>query len=397
MQISVSNPQITPSALGPKTSWMLAIKIIVGVVAAAIAGTGILLTARIWDPLWNPFRPEPEEVIEEMTTKMGEIKTGYIETVLKAVGEETPFFRGYSISLKGYFDTEDSEQSKLDLDGEIEVSLEGMKISGKGKFRSIGDASYVKFTEFPFSLMMIIDPGEIKDKWIELEKKPFSDADSSKESKEKSEEMLSKIRKLIKEKGLYLVKEELPDEKIGEEEVYHYVVSLNREGIKKAIPEYLEILKDYNYSPEAFLGPEVQREEILQDVDEFFDKVGEINIDFWIGKKDNYLYKVWVDKKIDLSKLANGEKSSINFSFSAVFSDFNKPVDITAPEDAVKLEDLIPVPSIPVYPEPGGFPERKEKNSFGHLEEEIMPQESYNPVYSGLQATVFQHLIEIFK
>jgi len=390
MQIPVSNPQITPPSLAPKTSWRLAVKIIVGVMVAAITGTGILLAVRIWDPLWSPFRPEPEEVIEKMPIKMEEIKTGYFETALKIVGEETPSFRDYSISFKGYFDIEDPEQLRLDLDGEIELSFEGMKISGKGEFRSIGDASYVKFTELPF---LMIDPEEIKGKWIELEEEPFSDADSSKQSKEKSEEMLSKIRKLIKEKGVYVVKEELPDEKIGEEKTYHYVIALKREGIKKAIPEYLEILKDYNYSPEAFLGPEVQREEILQDVDEFFDKVGEINIDFWIGKKDNYLYKVWVDKKIDLSKLADGEKGSINFSFSLVFSDFNKPVDITAPEDAVKLEDLMPelpmptpsmpTPSMPTLPMPTPS----------------MPTPSM-PAYpesGGFRATVFQHLIEIFK
>jgi len=40
-----------------------------------LAGATIVLASRIWDPLWNPFRPKPEKVIERMFQKVWQVKT----------------------------------------------------------------------------------------------------------------------------------------------------------------------------------------------------------------------------------------------------------------------------------------------------------------------------------
>ncbi|MDP2910359.1 MAG: hypothetical protein Q8N58_01045, partial [bacterium] len=56
------------SPIKPKTPFkinkMLIIKIGIAAVVGVLVLTGVALAARIWDPVWNPFRPEPEEVME---------------------------------------------------------------------------------------------------------------------------------------------------------------------------------------------------------------------------------------------------------------------------------------------------------------------------------------------
>lgn len=64
--------------------------------------------------------------------------------------------------------------------------------------------------------------------------------------KRKKEEkgMKEKVEKLIANKELYFPKTELADEKIGKIKTYHYIVALNKEEIKKIIPELLNIVRE---------------------------------------------------------------------------------------------------------------------------------------------------------
>jgi hypothetical protein len=52
-----------------------ALFIILGGIIILAGGIGTLFYLRIFDPLWNPFRPEPEEVILKMEKKMKDLKT----------------------------------------------------------------------------------------------------------------------------------------------------------------------------------------------------------------------------------------------------------------------------------------------------------------------------------
>lgn len=49
-----------------------------------VVGVGTSLATRVWDPLWNPFRPNPEKVLAKTASQMKELKTYHNKTVFVA-------------------------------------------------------------------------------------------------------------------------------------------------------------------------------------------------------------------------------------------------------------------------------------------------------------------------
>ena len=81
-------------------------------------------------------------------------------------------------------------------------------------------------------------------------------------------------------------------------------------------------------------------------LEEFLNKMGEINLDLWIDKKALFIQKLSLGKEIDLSEFSSEEAGKLKFSFDIDYFDFNKPVEIREPESYVNFEDLI-TPVIP--------------------------------------------------
>jgi len=84
-----------------------------------LAGIGVVfaLYTKMWNPIWNPFRPKPEVVLSEMVLKMKELKSFHVDG---------------DFSISEYGETIDSEIS-LDIDrnskdnpkikGEVEIPI----------------------------------------------------------------------------------------------------------------------------------------------------------------------------------------------------------------------------------------------------------------------------------
>ena len=72
-------------------------------------------------------------------------------------------------------------------------------------------------------------------------------------------------------------------------------------------------------------------EELKKRIKEFLDKVGEIEIEYWIGKKDLLLYQ--------LKGKTKGERIAINFSIQ--YSNFDQPFKIEVPSEYKSLEEIL--------------------------------------------------------
>lgn len=245
-------PESTPIAPA-KSSRGLIIKIIVGVVVLAVVGVGVSLATRIWDPLWNPFRPSPEKVIEEMAEKMKTVKTVHSDVKIELSVEETEESAfNLSVTLASDSDTTDPENLKSAVGLDIVMAFEGMQFSLAGEVKTIRETYFVKLTTIPalpflqpFLAMLGIDLSKMKNQWIKIDKEVLEGLQGINQpemSKEKQKRIIDKIESIFKDKKLYLVKKELPDEKIGNVKNYHYLVALNKEEVKKVIPECLEFL-----------------------------------------------------------------------------------------------------------------------------------------------------------
>lgn len=360
-----SEPEMSPtspfvSVTPSKGPLGLIIKIVLGLIVILVVGTGVLLGTRIWDPLWNPFRPEPERVIDKMGEKMKEVKTLHTDLNLEFdIKNESEF----NIKSKIWADADNSDPKNLKSASGIDVNLamEGIQLSLETK--QIGEIFYMKLTKVPvfplidlFLTVMGIDLNELKNQWIKFDKESFNQllggeyyeelTKEQKEEEKKRETMIEEFKKIIENKKLYLVKKELPDEKIDDKKVYHYVVVLNNEEIKKIIPELFKTNVEI-FGESDSIGIE---EEFLKEMDEFFEKIGEITVEIWIGKKDNYLYKVKIDKEIDVSKFEEKSKGKATIKFDIELSNFNQPATIEAPENFIGIEEIIT--SLPLF-QPG--------------------------------------------
>ena len=76
-------------------------------------------------------------------------------------------------------------------------------------------------------------------------------------------------------------------------------------------------------------------------VSSFLDEAGDIDIDIWIGKKDFYVYRLLLQKGIDLSKMSSSESGTIIVKLDVNYSDFNSSVKVYEPENPQILETLI--------------------------------------------------------
>lgn len=380
------------SQLPSKKPIKLVIKIIIGIIILVVLGFVISLYTRAFDPLWNPFRPEPEEVIDKMALEMGKLKTSHSKIDLAITGENEGGFE-FTLKTEGNTDNTEPENPKLDGKFDITFSVTGAEspIGGKfalgGDIKTISEVSYLKITTLPIipflDTYLGIDFSQIKDQWIKIDPesitnfmKEMAGQEWTPEMEKMLEESLEKQKTLQKElqqelKGVltgrkvYLVKKELPDEKIGGTKFYHYVVSLNQVEVKKMIPEIWKVLEAVIIK-EYGIAPTFNEAKFQEELDKFFNKLGEISGEIWIGEKDFYLYKIKGEKTVELSKFEKGAKGEITIKMNIEFSNFDQPVKIEAPAEYKTIEEIL-APLIEKMKEEYYWPEYEEELPRGVL------------------------------
>ncbi len=333
---------------------------IFGMAALAIFG---VLYARVWDPLWNPFRPEPTKVIDEMTVRMGKLKVLHSEGKIDFHAKDVEKPISFSVNSKVDEDRRDPQNPKAQMISEILIKPKEGEISIGIENKTIGKTSYYRLTKLTFPKKEIPPEIEktidlaikmIKDKWFKIdqesivrglrkiggmvgEEPPPEIEEQFGKLSEIQEKFQKKMEELLKGRKFFLPKKELPDEKIGREKLYHYVVSLNKEEVKKVILEM-------NKAMSEIMGEAIEEEKIKEfqkELDEFFEKISEIEAEIWIGKKDFYLYKIKGEKEIDLQKIEPKEKGRMIIKMEIDFSGFDQLIEIKAPEEFISIEEII--------------------------------------------------------
>jgi Mor family transcriptional regulator len=302
-------------------------------------------------------------VIDEMTIRMEKLKTlhseGKIDWSVKDV--EEPF--SLSLNFKSDIDGKDPQTPKSEVNFGLLMEAEEKEFSIGGETKTIGKTSYYRLTKLTFPKEEIPLEAEpmlnlviklIKDKWLKIDPESILNAlrkiaemtgeelppeieEQFKKFSQIQEKIQKKIEELLRGKKFFLPKKELPDEKIGEKKLYHYLVSLNKEELKKTIVELLKAMSE-------IIGKPIEEEEIKEfqeEFDKFFEKIGGIEAEIWIGKKDLYLYKIKAKKEIDLSKIEPEEKGRIIIKVEVDFSNFDQPIEIKAPEEFISIEEII--------------------------------------------------------
>jgi len=195
--------------------------------------------------------------------------------------------------------------------------------------------------------------GELSNQWIKINEESLKNllgeelyqkiSEKKAAAEKQQEDLVKEFKKIIENKKFYLVKEELPDEKIDNKKVYHYKVVLNNEEIENVIYELGNAVGKN-------LGMDLSSEGFSKEnINKLIEKIGEISGSVWIGKGDNFLYRIFVEKTLKLSDLEENKKTTKNNKQEEIlikldinFSEFNKPMKIEAPDQFKKIEELLP-------------------------------------------------------
>jgi len=347
----------------PKSKSGMAVKVVVAAAVLAVIALGAVLAARVWDPIWNPFRPDPSEVMKGMIENMGKVKSGKSDVLLSVgiagSGNED---LAYTIGFSGSQDSINPDDYKQEGSFNIEVFADSAYSSGTigiaGETKTKDKISYLKVNSLElsqnfsilFSLMGLnFDSikSALEGQWIKIEEGDVIGL--TEEQKAEQTAFTEKISQIISEDNPLFVKKELNDEEADGVMCYHYVVAVDNEKAKKMVSDLVEAsVNDQQESLKAsggmFSDPSFLISTMQGLIENFLDKVGEIEGDLWIGKKDNLLYKVRFEKEIDVKSLNKITASGrMDMSIEINNSDFNKPLEVTAPSGSKKLEEVLPV------------------------------------------------------
>ena len=138
----------------------------------------------------------------------------------------------------------------------------------------------------------------------------------------------------------YIVQKEFSDENINNVKTYHYLISLNKPEIEKTFADFIKKSQgDISQNPSF---EKVNFEELASSIlEKIFTQVGDVRADVWIGKNDFYLYKMHVEKMIDLSTLNLPTKDKANIIVDIYFSQFDQLFNIEAPKDFKNIKDIL--------------------------------------------------------
>lgn len=298
-----------------------------------------------------------------MEKKFGELRTFRSEIEINVIirNEEE---KTLTAKLLTEVDKTEIENQRVKGNFDFKFLQRGEEFLFDGENILVGENYFIKFNQFP-SLSFLTDigfyPNAIKNRWIKLDfeslKELLVDLESEFEvpdlvenferSKLIQKDIEEKLRNLLVGEKLYLIKKELPDEKIDKKNAYHYIFALNRKEIKKLLPEIMEIYFQgiFRLLPEKFQPLPEEKENFVTDLTEkianILDKVGEIEGEIWIGKKDLLIYKMEVKKSIKLADLTNGKESgNLNFKLDINFSNYDQEINIVEPAEFLAIKKV---------------------------------------------------------
>ncbi|MCD6233406.1 hypothetical protein J7J81_03490 [bacterium] len=337
--------------------------ILISSIGSAIALIGVmaaLLYTNVWSPVWNPFHLSPAEAIEEVLQKMDKVQNYHLKVDSQlTTGNNQGIL---SFSLDGVTDKSQKAARKKDYIFSLKLSALGQPMLFVGEAKTLGDISYVKITNFPsvpILTMLGLNPATFQNKWIKIDKNSLASTrkrmgiyKGEEGTKTEKEKLTQEITDLFDKEKTKIIKigKELKDEKVNGKSAYHYLAQCDTSELKKVLLKLNSLIVG---QPSLFNTPKEKEDwqkftkVFFQEYDGIAQKIGKINFEIWIGKRDKLLRRIKLAKGIDLTEFVNPEKISkmsikkVNILLDISLSDFDQKVEINPPSTAESVEDII--------------------------------------------------------
>ena len=336
------------------------VKTIVAIGGVVILAVIASLYFGVINPSWNPFLKSPKEIINKARENLLDLETikaqGKIEISINAPQQ----IQGV-LNFLADFDQGDKENIGLSTNIEAKIGLEGVEISLEMALKVFKESVYLKLDTIPLFLTSA-DLTTIKGKWIKIDKSILGEASETQNLP--TAVLLEEIKKAMADKEIMVLKKDYGLEKLEENEVFHYKVEAQKEEVKKFLIDLFGSLEKYS-SEENKESYQQGLKTLPQRFDEFWQEIGGIEFDAWIGKTDKNLRKIKIEKEIAVPPSESiPENTKIKIGAEINFSDFNKKIEIEEPKDFINYQDISPTIqgtdqgfNLPLIPENGFLPE----------------------------------------
>lgn len=269
-----------------------------------LIGGGAILAGRVWDPLWNPFRPNPTKTISTAFLNFQKSTTMHTVSMLDIVSDNQ-LIKG---SFAGDIDSSDINAPKIEGVVQLTYQNADQKINPAYlnlDLKVIGTDTYVSIFDYSpeiakYFLGLGINVSLAKDQWLLIP----SDGPLQ------SVIPIASIKKAVLDKKTFSVKKNLPDQMFKGQKIYHYLIESNNEVL-------LHIFQDTLAA-------------------DFFKEAGTLSIDVGIGSDDGNLQSMSLSKK----QLENDAGKKIDVTVHVENSKFNELVIIKAPTDFLNIDEI---------------------------------------------------------
>ena len=302
---------------------------------------------------FNYFQ-SPEKIVQKMTAKLTEVKSLEYSGEIKVEADTKDLLGGsgnllqptqpvsnkktsnFSVNFNGVSDTNDLNNPKGSFSFNINTDALGQENFTLGlEIRTIDKIVYAKLSNLPN--LGFFDLTAVANQWIKIDtealKKQFvlekleAQIKEAQKKQELSPEQIEKLKTVVQQRKVFKITESLADEKIEGVNTYHYKFTIDKEEIKKLFADISQITQDKTLT-----------EKELAEFDEGFKAVELPEGEIWIGKKDFLPYKISLSSLI---KETEKSKTSGKVSFTLLFKNFNKPVQIEIPAPVKTLEEIL--------------------------------------------------------
>ncbi|HEX9721941.1 MAG TPA: hypothetical protein VGA53_01620 [Candidatus Paceibacterota bacterium] len=331
------------------------------IVLAGFTSASALLATRAWDPLWNPFRPSPEQVLAQMAQKSKELNTFHLVQNFHTTGNTSK--GNFNIDFRFASDIDQTSLDALKAHSSFSINLNFTAqptqtpslildhLALEGEVISIDGTSYVRLSSLSlpesfetfFDLFYFgLDPNQLTNQWIKIDQKEllaFSGISPEMAAQElqKQTQLQIELQEILLSPQFYVIRQELPDEEVDGRKMYHYVLEIKVAEMIDAV--FAKIFEQEDFQQDQFAA-EVAKVAIKGVMETFIEKIGPITSDMWIDKQTLYLRKAAIQKTIDLKQFDPTLEGTSSFEYEMTYSDFNKSVAISAPTESASLQEL---------------------------------------------------------
>lgn len=330
-------PEIFQTHTSPKRKILLIIIIVIGLFL--IAGAVYGYVGGYFQSL-TTVTTKAFEASHEAKTASFQMTATVDTSGVQTEGEQTAIpglSKIFTLTMQGASDGTNPDDLKFDNI----VSFDAGSINGELDMRRVSGMLYGNLTKAPSIGFVSLAP--FQNKWFSFPSATANDPTVSSmlpagtvdpsafNSLTKAQQ--DHIYEMAQNAHFITITKRLSPEKINGVLAYHFVFDLDREGMKSYIENVGGYIRSSNSANPALASFDPESFAMA------LDQVKDFNGEAWIGVWDHLPYKL--SAHFGIAEKGNESAGQIKVSITTLFSDWNKPVVITAPSDSVPFQTFV--------------------------------------------------------